>query len=90
LTVSTKHSGKFVNLLKSLRAETATTFGGQEFLTGYRGKSQLICLEEQLRTDSLNPITIQYERQLKIGGFCKLAKGGSLTTQFGTQELNNL
>lgn len=58
-----KTKGKITNVLKYLRAERLVI----DRLSGTKGKCQIIALEEKIRTDTANVITIQYERELKVG-----------------------
>lgn len=71
---SYKFSGTFKNVLKKLRCEK--WFGTD--LTGIIGKSQMVCLEEVMRTLTSNKITIAYERTFKIGAIVKPVKRQAL------------
>lgn len=65
------YSGKFINVLNKLIARTwqAGTIATQNMVTGVSGKSQMLYLEEIIRTSNTNPVTLAYERELKMGAF---------------------
>jgi len=62
---SVKYRGFFNNLIQKLRVQG----GAGAFVTARyaQGKCQIIALEEQLNSGSLNNITVMYEAQKKIG-----------------------
>ncbi len=64
-----KFSGTLTNLIKRLRVVHWDTLSSN--FTGMMGKSQMVCLEELMRTPSTNLITIAYEREIKIGTIIK-------------------
>lgn len=81
-TIVFKESGLLVNVLKRLACKINIVIGSDAFLSGVRGKSAMLCLEEILRTAGSNPITIAYERQLKVGAYSKSRKTkGVITTK---------
>jgi hypothetical protein len=85
-SISYVYKGKFVNFLKKFRCDHVdATFAGSSY-----GRSQLLCLEEKLRTVGTNPVTIQYERELKVGTFTKASKPGSFTSALVVTEFNNV
>lgn len=88
LGFSYKFSGKFVNVIKKLRVSRWDSV--LHNLSGMTGKSQMICLEEQLRTPTDNKITIAYERELKIGSIFKENKRPAhIETFTASTEINN-
>jgi len=80
------YKGKFTTLVKQLRVTRSQ--GSVRY--GCYGRSQMIALEELLRTTTLNPITLQYERELKIACVSKTKKDNTFTTVLGVSELNSL
>lgn len=84
--ISHKFSGKIVNVMKALRVEyhTGTAYAG------VKGKSQIIALEEKLRTTSTNPVTVMYECEKKIGAVFKTRGKVPFITELTTQNVNNL
>jgi len=58
-----KVSGKLINMFPKMRVET----GSPTKLFGVKCKTQLIALDEILRSGSANKVTVFYERQLIIG-----------------------
>lgn len=69
-TFSWNLSGKITNTLRKLKVQK---WDGVGFFSGMIGKSQMIALEEVMRTPSSNKIEIAYERELKIGAVVKIA-----------------
>nr|UOF81551.1 putative capsid protein [Cressdnaviricota sp.] len=67
-TIVHMHKGKLYTLMKRIRPFKATN--GR--MNGGAGKSQLYHLEEKLRTDDTNPITLQYERDFEC--YCLMTK----------------
>ena len=66
-----KFSGTFTNVVRKIRAVRWFAFGGLNHYSGVIGKSQMIALEEVMRTPSSNKITIAFEREIKIGCIVK-------------------
>jgi len=68
LGFSYKFHGKLTNLIRKLQCtQWITGAAGSTFFTGMVGKSQMISLEELMRTPSSNKIEVAYERELKVG-----------------------
>jgi len=86
MMVTTKEKGLMVNLLKKMKCGVRVN----DYMTGLRGKSQLLALEERIRTDSENPITLQYERESKVGCLSYSTKPTAITTVLGVNLLNNV
>jgi hypothetical protein len=80
--IAVKYVGKMTNLLKKLRAERIQD--GR--VTGMKGKTQMYCLEEVIRTAASNPITIQYECEMKIGCWTKSGVTAPLQSQLITNS----
>lgn len=76
--IAVKYKGKLVNVLKKLRCERNTA--GR--ITGSRGKSEIFAFEEKIRTPGTNPITLQYESELKIGCFTKTGANSPFQTSY--------
>jgi len=72
LTFFYKFSGKITNLLKSMRATNWSVSLGLGYVSGMKGKCQVIALEEMMRTSSTNKVEVAYERELKIGAIAKI------------------
>jgi len=66
-----KYSGKITNILKTMKV--VFWDGVNTAFTGMRGKCQMIALEEMMRTQSSNRVTIAYEREMTIGCIVKPA-----------------
>jgi len=80
--------GKFINLMKRFKVThwdtTAATFSGM------MGKSQMVALEEVMRTNSTNKVTLAYERELKIGCIVTASfRQAPLETSVVNEEYNN-
>lgn len=84
--ISYTYKGKFTNLMKKLRSETSTG----SLISGVVGRSQIIALEEKIRTVTGNPITIQYERELKIGVKLKSGRTAPFVTELSSGEISNV
>ena len=67
--ISHRFRGKVPTLFKKLK----TTFNESGFLKGIPGKSQILALEEYMRTPASNQILVGFERELKLG--CWLDSG---------------
>jgi hypothetical protein len=85
-TISYNYKGKLINFLNKYRADTTNAnHAGSSY-----GRCQLLMLEEKLRTVGTNPVTIQYEREIKVGTYSKGTKPSAITTVFSASEFNNL
>lgn len=71
MTFSYNLSGKVTNIIKKLKVKQWNSVEGS--YSGMIGKCQMIALEELMRTDSQNHITLAYERELKIGCIVRAA-----------------
>lgn len=60
-----RFSGKFTNIIRKMRV--AQWISATGLLDGLAGRSQMICFEEMLKTNSANQIAVAYERELKVG-----------------------
>nr|QXN75700.1 MAG: capsid protein [Virus sp.] len=76
--IATKYKGKLVNVLKKIRCERNTA--GR--ITGAKGKTQLFAFEEKIRTPGTNPITLQYESELKVGAFTKTGSNSPFQSSY--------
>jgi len=63
--------GTFLNMLVKLRAATIVAVSGITYASRMLGHCQLIGFEEEMRTPSVNPVAIAYERQLTVGATCR-------------------
>jgi len=86
-TLSYNYSGKFANVMKKLRVQN---FENPDQIAGVLGRSQIIALEEKIRTDSANPITIQYEKESRVGAVVRKSKMPTLTAPLNTSERNSV
>lgn len=68
------YKGTLITLLNKLRIQLIVS----GVVSGVPGKAQMLVLEEKIRTTLTNPITIQYERQTKIGCISQTRKMRSL------------
>lgn len=85
--ISHKYSGRLGTLFKRMQCLT-TTVDAIVRIYGGPGTSQLLGLEEIIRTDSGNPITLQYERELKIGCILKSKNKQVFTSQYFSGNVN--
>lgn len=84
--VKHEFKGTLVNILKKMKVSHFATPN----MSGVPGKCQILALEEKIRTDTTNPITVQYERQQKIGCFFTEKRPAPFNTVLTTTNLNNL
>lgn len=84
------YSGNFEKISKQLRSShIPVTVAPRTFLSGVQGKCQMFMLEEQIRSNAANVITINYERQVKIGATCtNVFKHVPLLTELTSGESN--
>lgn len=90
--ISHKFSGNLLNLLKKLRATkiypTLPTTATE--ITGFPGTCSVIALEELLRTDTENKITLNYENEYKVGAYLTTKKRPSpMLTNLAHVNVNN-
>lgn len=84
------YKGTIGNYFKSHRPTKWITIGADTFYTGLKGKSQMISLEELMRTPSTNLVTLAYEREMKIGCFAVEKRyQAPLETKLISQQINN-
>lgn len=81
-TISWKIKFKLPKLLDRLAATQQSFLGGVQVLTGVPGKSQMFCFEEAIHTASANKVTLQYERDIKVGAVAKTSKPAPLATKY--------
>lgn len=80
--------GKVINLIKKFRVTKWFT-AAVGAITGMSGHSQMVSLEEVMRTNSTNKVTVAYERQLKIGCIAKIKyRAPPLETNLTSVEIN--
>lgn len=85
MTVGADLKGYFNNILYKLRYNTQDTQTKQCF-----GKSQLVCLEEELNSGSANNITVHYECQHIAGASLVTTKNGNMQPGYSSSEFNNV
>lgn len=86
-SVAHQWKGTFTSLFKKLGPRT-NVIG---YYHGGPGYSQTVCLEEVIRTSGGNPITLNYEREHKVGVYLTTNKKKSLwVTKFETATVNNV
>lgn len=83
--VSHTFSGMFGNVIKQFRVE----FLSGVIATGVRGKSQLFCFEENMRTNSDNLVTVAYEKSAEVGCYFTSKPTVPMITQFTVDAENN-
>lgn len=86
-TIYYSMTGKYLSFMNKLRVNGENTGGGQ--LMGVAGRCQVIALEERIRTDSTNVVTVQYENRYEIGFYMKTTKPAPFVTSLSTTLLNN-
>lgn len=86
--ISHKFHGRMTNVLKKIRC-TAYNAGLGKWV-GVQGRAQMIALEETLRTDSANKITVQYEVEFKVGCIGKTQKLAAFSTDLTAANINNI
>nr|ALE29812.1 putative capsid protein [Lake Sarah-associated circular virus-49] len=72
------YKGTLSNLQAKLRPMKYDT--GTTVVTGVAGKSQIICIDEYLRTTTSNKIAVSYEKDLRIGCYCVTKKEPAFTS----------
>lgn len=83
--ITWKTSGKLMNVMKRLRVGARSSGQNAQLI----GKCQTLVMEELLRTDSGNPIVMQYERQNKVGCFIGVKKERPyFLTELASTQLN--
>lgn len=85
--VAVKHSGRLTNLLKKLRAERIINGAT---VCGVKGKTQVYGFEEKIRTPGSNPITLQYEAELKVGAVTRSGTTAPLQTSYTNVLYENI
>lgn len=81
------YKGTLATLAKKLTIRNSAV--GTRQMTGVPGKCQLFALEEKIRTNSDNKLTINYERQIKVGCVIKKARTTSaFVTELETQNVD--
>lgn len=91
--IQTKFKGRLVNVMKMLRCELFTPSNppvpGDGFVSGVMGKCQIVGIEEKIRTAAVNPITITYQREIKVGVVLKTMKPTPILSKLTTREVDN-
>lgn len=80
-----KYAGKLATLLNSLSAGECFTSGGSNWVNKARGRAEMLSLEELIRTSNENSITLQYEREFKVGVILKTKRQITFVSDFHTQ-----
>jgi len=91
-TISYNYSGKFKNFIDKFKAKNFVNQINAPFrYGGIPGKTQMIALEEVIRSISSNPIVLVYERQITLGVYMTSKKRAvPLTTQLTSEQISNL
>ena len=91
-SISYNFSGKFKTFMDKFKAKNYGNNVGAAFrYAGIPGKTQMVVLEEVIRSISSNPIVLVYERQIQMGGYLTSKKRAvPFTTQLTSQAINNL
>lgn len=76
--IAVKYSGRFVNVVKKIRAERTVI----DRVIGIKGKTELFAFEEKIRTSGSNPITLMYETEMKVGCTTKSGPTAPLQTYY--------
>lgn len=83
------YSGNWVNVMRKIKG--AARIVNSQNVYGRFGKSQMIALEELLRTQSTNKITLNYESEYFCGAmFTYTKKKSPSLTYFSTAQVNNV
>lgn len=82
--------GYLPKLLVKMRVGRSQTVDGVEYFGNALGRSQTIALEELIRTNDANPITLQYEREYKIGARSITKKSSVLLTEYNSKTYDNI
>lgn len=82
VSVSMKYVGVFKTILKDLQSDFSTTVGSDQVISKARGRSQVLCLEELMRTSTENPVVLSYEIEYKVGAILRPRKAVPLQTDF--------
>lgn len=84
--ISYEHSGNFPTIIKQIKTEF-TAFG---VASGIRGRAQLFCFEELMRTNSTNHVSIAYEKHTEVGCILKTKPPVPIISMFSVDaEVNN-
>lgn len=91
-TISYNYSGKFKNFMDKFKAKNYGNQVNAAFrYAGIPGKTQMIALEEVIRSISSNPIVLVYERQITMGGYITSKRRAvPFTTQLTSEQISNL
>lgn len=88
--VSHKMTGKLKTVLLKLRPSVNKNLGGVPHVSGVQGRAQMLALEEYIRTENANTITLQYERELKIGVITKSGKAAPFTSHYTSNAIDRV
>jgi len=80
-----KFSGLLVNVLKRMRCQVITN----DYVYGIQGRSELIVIEEKMRTAGSNKVTISYEREYQTGCIIKVLKNTPLVSYLELPAVKN-
>lgn len=88
-SVAIKYIGVFPTLFESLCANRFVVVGGDptKYVNKVKGRSQILCLEEILRTPSENQVTLAFEQEFTCGVTFKTRKLSPLNTEFQKQDV---
>lgn len=88
-TIYHTYRGTLTTLLKQMTLRHTLTADAALQFSGVAGKCQMFALEEKIRTNSTNQLTINYERQLKVGCTIKaVTKMAPFVTDLATQNID--
>lgn len=91
-TISYNYSAKFKTFMDKFKAKNFRNDIGAPFrYAGIPGKTQMVVLEEVIRSISSNPIVLVYEREITMGGYMTSKKRAvPLSTQLVSEAYSNL
>jgi len=88
--LSHRYTLNFISFLKKYMGIRASGTRGSYVCSGVPGKSRMLILEEKLRTDAQNPITVQYERQVKYSCWFTSTKSSPWKSSLEATEITNV
>ena len=82
------YKGSLANLAPKIRPMQSSGSDPNIIISGLKGKSEMIIIDEYLRTKSNNKIAVSYEKQVKVGCYLITKKPSVFTSELQTAEIN--
>lgn len=82
--------GRFTNVLKKFKPQRGTTsITSLDRVFKIAGKSQLVCMEEFIRTENANTVKVGYEREYSCAASLVTKPKSSMSTKFSVDAVRN-